>query len=65
MQEVKQPPEWAISVEEAGRRLGFNRKTAYKMANAGTLPGVYRIGRNWRVSAALLEEWLRSKAVSG
>lgn len=32
-----------ISVIEAGRRLGLSKNTAYKLARAGTLPGVRTI----------------------
>lgn len=43
-----------ISVEEAGRKLGISRATAYALANQGRLP-VIRFGKRLLVSKAGLE----------
>ena len=44
-----------LSVEEAGKRLGIGRELAYRLAAAGQLPGVLRLGRRLVVSKAALE----------
>jgi excisionase family DNA binding protein len=47
-------PELTISVEEAGRRLGIGRGSAYQAAARGDLP-VIRIGKLLRVPVRALE----------
>jgi excisionase family DNA binding protein len=51
----------AISVPEAGRRLGIGRSAAYAAAAKGELP-VMRIGGLLRVPLAALERKLRGAA---
>ena len=53
--------ELAISVEEAGRRLGIGRSLAYEMANDGRLPAI-RLGRRLMISVPRLELMLRDEA---
>lgn len=49
-----------MTVEEAGRMLGVSRATAYKMVEAGKMPGVFRPAkRNLKVSRPAIEEFLR------
>lgn len=43
-----------ITVEEAGKRLGISRATAYALANQGQLP-VIRLGKRLLVSKVGLE----------
>ena len=43
-----------ITVEEAGKRLGISRATAYALANQGQLP-VIRLGKRILVSRVGLE----------
>ncbi len=46
-----------ITVEEAGKRLGISRPTAYKMANEGQIPTI-RLGRRWLVPKVQFEKML-------
>jgi predicted DNA-binding transcriptional regulator AlpA len=48
-----------ISVAEAGRRLGISESAAYRLAAAGSLPGLVRLAgtRKW-VRARVLDSWL-------
>jgi excisionase family DNA binding protein len=46
-----------ISVEEAGRILGYSRNTAYEAVQRGELPTI-RLGRKIRVPKAALERML-------
>ena len=48
-----------VSVEQAGKILGFGRVKSYRMANDGTLP-VIRHGEKMRVSLPALEEMLKT-----
>jgi excisionase family DNA binding protein len=43
-----------ISVEDAATLLSIGRTLAYQEAKAGRLPGVFRIGRLYRVSVPTL-----------
>lgn len=46
-----------LSVEEAGRLLGYSRNTAYEAAKTGELP-VIRLGRKIRVPKVALQRLL-------
>jgi excisionase family DNA binding protein len=52
-----QGPVLAISVEEAARRLGIARSTAYQYVRTGALPSV-RLGARLLVPTAALEQLL-------
>jgi excisionase family DNA binding protein len=46
-----------VSVEEAGRILGYSRNTAYEAATRGELPTI-RLGRKIRVPKVALQRLL-------
>ena len=55
----------------AAERLAISTTTAYRLAEVGRLPGVFKVGAQWRISVprfeqevhgAALESWLRSFA---
>ena len=50
-----------LTIMEAATLLGISRKTAYKYAKNGELPGVRRLGGRYLVSKHLLEAWLEGK----
>ena len=50
-----------LSVDEAAALLGISRKTAYRLASTGELPGVRMLGTRYKVSKKLLEDWLDGK----
>jgi excisionase family DNA binding protein len=43
-----------LSVPQAAERLGISKDLAYELARRGELPGAFRLGRRWRVSAVRL-----------
>jgi len=43
-----------LSVPQAAARLGISKDLAYELARRGELPGAFRLGRRWRVSAVRL-----------
>ena len=55
------PFQETLSIEEAAQLLGISRKTAYKYAKIGELPGVRLLGTRYKVSKKLLEDWLDGK----
>jgi excisionase family DNA binding protein len=50
-----------LRVEEVAALLRINRKSAYAAVEAGTIPGVVRIGRTIRVSRDAVLEWTRGQ----
>ena len=44
----------SLSVPQAAERLGISKDLAYALTRRGELPGAFRIGRRWRVSAVRL-----------
>ena len=55
------PFQETLSIEEAATLLGISRKTAYKYAKMGELPGARQLGTRYKVSKKLLEDWLDGK----
>jgi excisionase family DNA binding protein len=53
-----------VSVEVAGKILGYSRNTAYQAAKTGQLP-VIRIGRKIRVPQMALERMLANAPAKG
>jgi excisionase family DNA binding protein len=53
-----------VSVEEAGRILGYSRNTAYEAVRRGELQ-IIRLGRKIRVPKAALQRLLDSAAPKG
>jgi excisionase family DNA binding protein len=43
-----------LSVAQAAQRLGISKDLAYELARRWELPGAFRLGRRWRVSAVRL-----------
>jgi len=43
-----------LSVPQAADQLGISKDLAYELARRGELPGAFRLGRRWRVSAVRL-----------
>ncbi|MGH9069654.1 MAG: helix-turn-helix domain-containing protein [Acidimicrobiales bacterium] len=56
------PDPMAIRVEEAARRLGIGRTTAWSLVRAGELPSV-RLRGAVRVPVGALESWLSSQVL--
>ena len=53
-----QTPSPAGTVEDAADLLNIGRTLAYQEARAGRLPGVFRVGRLYRVSLPILYQHL-------
>jgi excisionase family DNA binding protein len=47
-----------LTASEVATRLNVSRPTVYRLAEAGLLPGVMRVGSQWRFDAGRLEAWL-------
>jgi len=50
-----------MSASQAAERLGVSRDTAYKLLADGKIPGQYRVGWQWRVSVAGLEQAMQAQ----
>jgi len=55
---------YVLSVEDAGKRLGLSRPSAYQAVKRGELP-VIRIGRRLLVPVAALDKMLESATPAG
>ena len=60
--EVSAWPPDVQSIEWAARRLHIGVSTAYRLAAAGTLPGVFKAGGQWRVSVPRFEREVHGEA---
>jgi excisionase family DNA binding protein len=57
-----EPEKLLLRIEEAAVLLSMGRAKAYQMAQSGQMPGVVRMGRSVRVSAAVLRGWVEGEA---
>ena len=48
-----------VSVEEAARLCGVSRSYGYELAREGTLPGVFKVGRRFRVEKPTLLAFMK------
>jgi len=49
-----------LTVEEVAKRFGVNATTVYRLVRRGRLPA-FKLGNQWRFSAARLDEWVADK----
>ena len=49
-----------LTVDEVAKRFGVNVTTVYRLVQRGKLPA-FKIGHQWRVSEARLEEWVADR----
>lgn len=55
-------PTRLLTSTEAAAYLRVSRNTVHRLVRDGKLPGAVQIGRQWRFSPAVLEDWMRSRA---
>ncbi len=53
-----------LSVEEAGKVLGFGRSRMYELINSGEVPSI-RIGRLIKISPDALNKWIEKQNEGG
>ena len=49
------------TVDEVAEYLRINRKTAYRLAGEGKIPG-FKVGGSWRFRRAEIESWIDTDA---
>lgn len=52
-------PDQILTVEELAAYLRLSTATIYRMAQTGKMPAK-RVGRSWRFSQMLIDDWLRT-----
>ena len=52
-----------LTAEELGRFLRIPKRTIYKLAQEGLIPGTIRIGKHWRFRKNVVESWIRDQTV--
>ncbi len=50
-----------ITSEELSKILRIPKRTIYKFAKEGQIPGVIRIGKHWRFRADEIEQWIHEQ----
>jgi excisionase family DNA binding protein len=56
------PEKLLLRLGEAAVILSLSRAKTYQMAKDGQIPGVIRMGKSVRVSAAALQAWVKELA---
>ena len=51
-----------MTIEEVAEYLRFHPSTVYRLVRQRALPAV-KVGKQWRISRELLEEWLRANTI--
>jgi excisionase family DNA binding protein len=62
MEVTQRPEKLLLKIDEAAALLSMGRAKAYQMAQNGEMPGIVRMGRSVRVSAAVLRKWVDEQA---
>jgi len=52
-----------LTAEDLSKRLRVPKRSVYKFAQEGLIPGGFRIGRHWRFHEDLVEHWILEQAV--
>ena len=47
-----------LTAEELGKLLRIPKRTIYKFAKDGLIPGTLRIGKHWRFREEIVHEWI-------
>lgn len=47
-----------MTVDEIARFLRVHRSTIYRLIKSHSLPGVFRVGCDWRITQEALERWI-------
>jgi len=55
-------PEDVKPISWAARRLAISTTTAYRLAESGRLPGVFKVGAQWRISVPRFEQEVHGSA---
>jgi excisionase family DNA binding protein len=61
---VALPPD-VKPISWAAKRLAISTTTAYRLAEVGRLPGVFKVGAQWRVSVPRFEQEVHGSALEG
>lgn len=53
-----------LTVDELAKLLRIPKRTIYKFAHEGHIPGGFRVGKHWRFRESEIENWIRSSKYS-
>ena len=51
-----------LTVEELSKALRIPKRSVYKFAKEGRIPGTLRIGKHWRFRKDAIEEWVSERS---
>ena len=52
-----------LTAEEVSELLRIPKRSVYKFAHEGYIPGGFRIGRHWRFHEEVVQNWLADQGV--
>ena len=53
-----------LTADEMAKLLRIPKRTVYKFAQEGCIPGGFRLGKHWRFKADIVEKWIIEKTGS-
>jgi len=53
-----------LTAEELSRLLRIPKRSIYKFAQEGHIPGGFRVGKHWRFREAEIEIWIKNSKYS-
>ena len=53
-----------LTAEELSKLFRIPKRSIYKFASDGLIPGAFRIGKHWRFKADIVEKWIIEKTGS-
>jgi len=51
-----------LTVDELSQLLRIPKRSIYKFAHDGLIPGGFRVGKHWRFRADIVENWITEQA---
>lgn len=50
-----------LTAEEVSQILRVPKRSVYKFASDGLIPGTFRIGKHWRFRQDIIEQWIQEQ----
>ena len=57
---MKQTQKSFLTIQDVAHQFGVNATTVYRLVQRGKLPA-FKVGNQWRFSAARLDEWVADR----
>jgi excisionase family DNA binding protein len=54
-----------LTADDLGKLLRVPKRTIYKFAKEGLIPGAFRVGKHWRFREDLIHKWIYEQTETG